>query len=447
MRSQDFPTIGITTFLRPDKCRDLIRSIRNFYPCADILIADNGRRLPAETSDLAEDFDGAQTFVLPYDCGLSAARNFLANSVRGDLLLCDDDFEFIAETQIELMIDVLNARPDVGFVCGSAGVTRPMLLGNGKVQRDPLTIERTPLGTQYQICDLADNFVLCSRAALADNLRWDPRLKIGEHHDFFWRVKRSRWKVAFVPSVRVQHYPGGSSEYSDLRNRSDDCKAHVRTMASRPIPAGQQMVAVLGPFRGGTSCVAGMLHRLGVPMGGELKAATKCNPRGFFEDNQLAKICRASYVEPWLPEQTDYRWRIEQLRHWACTRGPGIVGAKHPLLCLMVPEILEAWPAVKIVSVLRPVDCVEQSILDLGWGWDPHAVRTQIPRMIHERDAAIAATGAECLGLSYQTCIDTPDVACDLLSVFLGLDPTTEQRAAAESHPSRCLCHHRRAAD
>ncbi len=43
-------------------------------------------------------------------------------------------------------------------------------------------------------------------------------------------------------------------------------------------------VLVIGVPRSGTSCVAGVLHHLGVPMGERVIPANRWNPRGFFHD-------------------------------------------------------------------------------------------------------------------------------------------------------------------
>src|SRR5690606_19855956 len=91
------PVFGIVTFQRHEKLVRLVNSIRAKYPAARIVIADNGRKLPARPAELAAELEGCHTVVLPFDCGLSAARNFLishtgAMSGRPDLVILDDDY-------------------------------------------------------------------------------------------------------------------------------------------------------------------------------------------------------------------------------------------------------------------------------------------------------------------------------------------------------------------
>src|ERR1700694_5559510 len=61
-------------------------------------------------------------------------------------------------------------------------------------------------------------------------------------------------------------------------------------------------VAVIGLHRSGSSCLAGVLHNLGVHMGDELIGY---EPTGGFEATGLAAVCEAAYpfpnTEPALP--------------------------------------------------------------------------------------------------------------------------------------------------
>ncbi len=56
-----------------------------------------------------------------------------------------------------------------------------------------------------------------------------------------------------------------------------------------------QCILVLGTPRSGTSCVAGVLHHLGVPMGERLMRADDWNPAGYFQDLDFEEILFDAY--------------------------------------------------------------------------------------------------------------------------------------------------------
>src|SRR5215469_670527 len=49
-------------------------------------------------------------------------------------------------------------------------------------------------------------------------------------------------------------------------------------------------IIVLGGHRSGTSCAAGILHHLGVPVGEKLLGANTGNPAGHFEDVEFLRL-------------------------------------------------------------------------------------------------------------------------------------------------------------
>src|SRR5262245_62058812 len=176
-------TFGITTFERPGLLVGLVRSIRQRYPLARIVVADNGKQkapLP----------DSVKRLNLPFDCGLSRARNALIDSLQTKyLLLLEDDFLFTDETTVVPLVEVLEAGPEVGVV---GGALRSL---NGRVAAYALDIEVfrgtmyvreathrlrfTAAGLPYRLCDMVWNFALFRKEMLADH-RWNDRLKVGE---------------------------------------------------------------------------------------------------------------------------------------------------------------------------------------------------------------------------------------------------------------------------
>lgn len=191
--------------------------------------------------------------------------------------------------------------------------------------------------------------------------------------------------------------------------------------------ASQTIVCVLGPFRSGTSAVAGLLHRLGVPMGSGW-ITRRANPGGTYEDQQLGDLCRAWFRERRMVCRAGTAKRRAGLRRWARTRPP-LAGAKHPSLCFCVPQIVRAWPGVKFVAVDRPAAESVASLVKIGWSQDNAAAA--VSRLLESRDRDLAACTRPVIWIAYHELLRDPAAAVDQLVNFLELQPTEQQRRDA----------------
>ena len=54
-------------------------------------------------------------------------------------------------------------------------------------------------------------------------------------------------------------------------------------------------IVVMGCYRSGTSAVAGILHHLGVNMGGGFQEPNGANPKGYFEDPKILRLNQTLY--------------------------------------------------------------------------------------------------------------------------------------------------------
>lgn len=213
-----------------------------------------------------------------------------------------------------------------------------------------------------------------------------------------------------------------------------------------PIPqVTRQVIAVLGPYRGGTSCVAGCLHRLGVSMG-HAWATIPANPTGTYEAVALAKFCRASFQEWRMTESTNRRARIAGLRSWALSRqrdirAPAPIGAKHPTLCLMIPEMLEAWPAVKFVAVHRPENEVVQSFAKCGWCNSPAVTEQTAKLLIETRDQTLhRLPDRQVLHVDYHALLANPASELNRIVGFASIAPSDAQMDEAIKFVNPKLC-------
>ncbi|KAF4803952.1 beta-1,4-N-acetyl-galactosaminyltransferase 1 [Turdus rufiventris] len=95
-------TVATKTFLRYDKLRGLIASIRRFYPSVTIVVADDSQR--------PEPLSGPhlEHYLMPFGKGWFAGRNLAVSQVTTKYVLwVDDDFIFTPRTRLEKLVDVL----------------------------------------------------------------------------------------------------------------------------------------------------------------------------------------------------------------------------------------------------------------------------------------------------------------------------------------------------
>lgn len=217
--------------------------------------------------------------------------------------------------------------------------------------------------------------------------------------------------------------------------------------------SGQKVIAVVGTYRSGTSCVAGMLHKLGASMGDRFFQGREVDsPKGCYEALALYQVCMNAYGEPNFKELNTYKKRVHQLRKWLSGRWKhgSIVGAKHPKFCLMVPEILEAWPTVKLVVVDRPMDESVASLVKAGWWKAGHPAnggrwaQALLERMLNKRDADLQNVSPErILRLNFLDVLQDPRAAAENLAAFAGLSSTPNQLAEAVDHVDDSLYRNR----
>ena len=168
-----------------------------------------------------------------------------------------------------------------------------------------------------------------------------------------------------------------------------------------------RLFAVLGPWRGGTSLVTGVLQALGAYVGDEFVDAETnyCT----YEDVALRQACVQGFDER--PGTWNYKgtseYRITMLREWldqVCLRAKSAnavaIAAKHPILCKLVDDMFHAWSVpnqveLTVVSVIRPAEAVHRSwtrpINASGNHWWPRWDRIYVvDDLIGSRDRALA---------------------------------------------------------
>jgi tetratricopeptide (TPR) repeat protein len=201
--------------------------------------------------------------------------------------------------------------------------------------------------------------------------------------------------------------------------------------------SAEPIIVVLGPWCGGTSAVAGVLHHLGVFMGAQFDWNYR-ELHETWEDSSLSQLCRRAFTEPGAQLQMDPRAVVANFGRWADShRGAARVagcrpGVKHPLLCVAMDFMRDACGPVVPVVVHRPVANVIASLNRLGWWKDEQERAESTAHLIAARDQALA--GAATVRVDFEELRAAPAVVIGRLADALGLTVTEAQlRAAAQS--------------
>jgi tetratricopeptide (TPR) repeat protein len=159
----------------------------------------------------------------------------------------------------------------------------------------------------------------------------------------------------------------------------------------------EPIIVVLGPLGGGTSAVASVLHHLGVFMGTRFDASYR-ELHQIWEDADISALCRRAITLPSGEFQMEPLLFQEKLRIWAddhrrAARIAGLrPGVKHPLLCVAVDLLPDAWGPFVPVVVDRPFAKIVATLNRLDWFEDEQERAESMRHLIAARDLSLANT-------------------------------------------------------
>jgi len=217
-------TAIIKAFERPQSLINLYHSIRKCYPELKIIIVDDSKD-DMDTSIFDNNVEYIRT---EFDIGLSAGRNLAVSKVKTPyFVLLDDDFLFSEKTKLEKMLEVLETtdfKIVSGGVCnyGTQFVDFKGLLRikNGDLQLLNGNFKKHKSG--YKVYDYVLNFFMAKTQTVIEN-KWDDSLKLGEHEDYFFRMKKNKVLITDVSDdIIIEHHPekaSGDKEYRAYRDR------------------------------------------------------------------------------------------------------------------------------------------------------------------------------------------------------------------------------------
>jgi glycosyltransferase involved in cell wall biosynthesis len=200
-------TVVTHTHGRKDKVLELHESVQSWFPGTRVLASDDtNATLPVRGSRFI------RWIRLPFDSGLSVARNTLVGMATTQYVqLLDDDFVLDERSHLDLLLERLVLHPEVGI----AGSVVPEDLAMGwkfqglmEAREKTLTLSSGSRG-YFDGCarvDYVPNVFMAQKAAILGIGGWDPELKLGEHEEFFWRIKaRKAFAILSCKFVGVRH--------------------------------------------------------------------------------------------------------------------------------------------------------------------------------------------------------------------------------------------------
>ncbi len=254
MNISDAPVLAICvkTLMRDGCIQSLVASIEKFCHIPYRLYIADEMPISISKLQLYERLRAEGHSVHIYDTSVqvhvTTARNEMLEKLQGEryILRLDDDFVFFEGTRVDYLINLLEARAELGAVTGVeiqgfAGkrvLPNQLSPGQGFVQLDSVNkimVRRLiPVeswhwsiqdGIRFAYADFTRNFLLIRRK-VAEQVKWNPALIIdGEHIDFMLRVKEAGWALAFTPDSVHYHLDPPKAKVSKL---------YLRTRNSRP---------------------------------------------------------------------------------------------------------------------------------------------------------------------------------------------------------------------
>ncbi len=262
-RLQELVTVGVKAVTRlRNHVHFILHSIHRRYPGIHIIVADDeyvgvAREEWRRLTDLMNDLNVTYVQLVPR-VGLSAGRNALVEACRTKyMVVLDDDVFFTAATRLDLLLSILETKPDVHIVAGSYTQYNSSR-GVAEVNDYSLTfLPGTEQGVWRAIAPRLPSVGVCRQVHAAHNffmartstLRrypWHPKLSIFEHEHFFFQLFIANKTVVACPHVSVLHYR--APNLIDQRYRADSLRFKEHLFARHFCVAFPRVKVFKAPF-------------------------------------------------------------------------------------------------------------------------------------------------------------------------------------------------------
>ncbi len=224
-----------TTFMRPELAAETIESLREHSPTGSfIMIGDQSDVRDRDMLRLSRPrirkayASRDHYYVLPYDCGLSYARNYLVSEARrlgyDYCLVTADSIDFRESYNLEAIVSFLGASPD-RILCGLGLRGRvawefDIKLIPGQHFRLVLPPDETlrERGVTFRRVGICRNLFV-AKTDLLLKVPWDEGLKLCEHEDWFYRVRSAGLKCYYTDQVSGVYVNDKPDAYNVMRKR------------------------------------------------------------------------------------------------------------------------------------------------------------------------------------------------------------------------------------
>ena len=216
-----------TTFLRPSLVKKTMPTYLKFFN-GKVLVLDQGKD-EDNIEKIVRDLNDSRLlyYRLPFDCGLSYARNFGVKKAKEleekYILLTADSIELIKPIKADKIISFLESNENYAIV-GLELKNRVLWHLDMELKKDGwyLDLPRRPKiifeEIEFMPCDVVKNFFIGKVDLILDNL-WDEKLKLAEHEDFFYRLKNKNYKVFYTDYLSANYINDKNPTYNSYRQR------------------------------------------------------------------------------------------------------------------------------------------------------------------------------------------------------------------------------------
>ncbi len=209
--------------------------------------------------------------------------------------------------------------------------------------------------------------------------------------------------------------------------------------------------AVMGPHRSGTSCVAMVMHHLGVHMGNELGGY---EATGGGEAVGLSKLCEKAMPFPTVDPKIPNKQLTQQLKSWVvarkteANRDRTVAGGKYPHLCRFAEHLYAGLgKSLRVIAVDRPIEASIRSLQDRSrkhegqWFSADDAACERLQRCLLEHRERFIDThpSVPVHRIEFARLTEDPAGTIARLVDFLGIQPTDEEIQSAIAHVNPTL--------
>jgi len=216
-----------TTFLRPSLVKETLPSYLKHFS-GKILVLDQGRK----EDDIEKIVNALKSerllyYRLPFDCGLSYARNFGVKKAKelGEkyVLLTADSIKLvepIAASKILSFLEMDRSHAVVGLELKN----RVLWHLDMELRKDGWYLDLPRRGkvvfdgVEFIPCDVVKNFFIGKTDLLLDS-PWNEEFCLSEHEPFFYELKKKGYKVFYTDYLKAEYVDAKDPAYNRYRER------------------------------------------------------------------------------------------------------------------------------------------------------------------------------------------------------------------------------------